>query len=518
MKNLPNFIIIGTQKGGTTALAKNLANIPNVFIANHHSIDGEPHFFNDQWERGVAWYQSLFITDKQFIGEKTPNYLSCHESHSRMASVVPDAKLIILLRNPIDRAYSAWNHFNQMADRLAAQGWEMTDFETAIFDRHSNIHKRLLFNSHYIDHINNLLKYFKREQMHFVISERLRKDPVHEFQKTLDFIGVDTKATSFINAHQRKYPEPMSKEIRARLEKHFKDYNKRLFDFLGEEIHEWKTQDSKKIASKINNPPLIFMISSGRSGTHAIRSILNQFDHLKVYEETFNQDMQRQTEGDFTRFLDRLIKINSDWSLSAKFADEAITKYFEYLKSLSSNKTAVIDIKDEQLRLLDWPVIGLNKPPRLLNHIIKSGMPILRFTRKNRLAQCCSLMIAQRTGVWSVSNKQNITEKQMYLTINKEDLLRDLEGFEKSEELIDQWTAGLSQLTKFNYEDSFINGAASDHLKLKIKDHLGLEISENIPPSSVKIVNGYQKYIINFDEVTEWLKDTPFRKYLDMPE
>jgi hypothetical protein len=79
-----------------------------------------------------------------------------------------------------------------------------------------------------------------------------------------------------------------------------------------------------------NNHPFFFMVSSRRSGTHAIRSVFSQ---LKVYEEIFNQSLQRSVEGDFKRFLDSFMRADKNWSLTRKFAEEAIYQYFKYIES-----------------------------------------------------------------------------------------------------------------------------------------------------------------------------------------
>ncbi len=516
MKKLPNFIIVGSQKAGTTTLARNLAKVPEVFMANNNSIEGEPHFFDYKWERGIDWYQSLFETDKGIIGEKTPNYLSYYDAHSRMHSVVPQAKLIILLRNPIDRAYSAWNHFNQIPQKSSLWGWEISDFETAIFERDNEVHQRLLFNGRYIDHIRHLLNYYSRNQMHFVISERLRANPHQEFEKVLNFIGANPYEIDFENTHERSYESPMLDETRNKLSNFFEKYNQRLSDFLEEDIPEWGVKKSSTTTTRKKYSSII-MLSSGRSGTHALRSLLGQFDHLKIYGEILNQDLQRKVEGDFTRFFERLIRLQPDWTFSGKFADEIIVEYFKYIKNLSNGLIPLIDIKEEQLGILNWSVHEINEMPRMLEHIQKLNVPIIRVTRRNRLAQYCSLMIATKTGKWSLGKNDLISDSEKAILIEREHLFRKLYNYEKTEEMIDEWLVGNPQVTKLYYEDCFIDEKPSSYLKNEIKKSLGLHLKETQLPTTTKIVRDYRQYIINLDEVTNWLKGSNFEKYLDMP-
>src|SRR5579885_2674785 len=115
---LPDFIIIGTQRGGTTSLYAYLGQHPQIAPA----VIKEVHFFDNNYERGVGWYRTQFpflieksiaknIGQQNFItGEASPYYLFHPHVPERAAKVVPGAKLIVLLRNPIDRAYSHYYH------------------------------------------------------------------------------------------------------------------------------------------------------------------------------------------------------------------------------------------------------------------------------------------------------------------------------------------------------------------------------------------------------------------------
>ncbi len=117
---LPDFLIIGVQKGGTTSLWYHLKEHPQIQMSPNfigkNSIGKintkEVHFFDNpkQWGKGISWYKSLFNENSQLQGEATPDYVSDFNAHERMYKDVPNAKLIVILRNPIDRAYSAYNH------------------------------------------------------------------------------------------------------------------------------------------------------------------------------------------------------------------------------------------------------------------------------------------------------------------------------------------------------------------------------------------------------------------------
>lgn len=237
-RNLPDFLIIGAQKSGTTALLYNLALHPEIFMARD-PLNTEIKFFSweERWKRGVNWYMGHFTRNYGLQGEKDPEYLFLNKCHSRMHNVVPKAKLIILLRNPVDRAYSHWNHFNEEYEtRWKDRGWKKTDFETALIN-----HKGVIKRGEYIDQIIHLLKFFPREQIYIGIAERFKANPGLELSNVFSFLEIPSRTLEFQNRHTRKYSSPMKEETREKLHSHFQPFNERLFSFLGYSIQEWKS-------------------------------------------------------------------------------------------------------------------------------------------------------------------------------------------------------------------------------------------------------------------------------------
>jgi hypothetical protein len=120
---LPNFLIIGAMRSGTTSLAHYLRSHPDVFVPEAKEL----HFFDRRFDRGLDWYREQFTDagDASAIGEATPNYLYEPDAADRIADVLPEAKLIAILRDPADRAWSHyWHH--------RARGSESLEFEAAI--------------------------------------------------------------------------------------------------------------------------------------------------------------------------------------------------------------------------------------------------------------------------------------------------------------------------------------------------------------------------------------------------
>ena len=243
---LPDFLIIGAQKCGTSTLRVNLAQHPGVHMPDKKEQPmGEMHFFNNEnyWERGVDWYRSHFSRPELLQGEKTPDYMSHLVSHRRMHAIVPEARLIVMLRNPVDRAYSAWNHFNQAIDRTRRRGWEVMEFEQALergVREQKGVFAGLFAKGMYGLQINHLLQFYARERIHFIITERMYRAPEEEYQKVLAFLGLERNDQEIDNRNVRSYPQPMQEETRIRLEEFFRPHNELLFNVLGERIHEWE--------------------------------------------------------------------------------------------------------------------------------------------------------------------------------------------------------------------------------------------------------------------------------------
>lgn len=234
--SLPDFLIIGAQKSGTTALSYNLNQHPYIFMPIENG-EIEIHYFDKDvlWkEKNIHWYMKHFVKPNCLQGEKTPEYLFSHKCHKRMQSILPNVKLIILLRNPVDRAYSQWNHFNQIYEQSKYWGWVKTDFENAI---ESN--QGLLLRGEYINQINHLLKFYNKEQIYIGIAEKMKKNPKEEMKNIYTFLNIPHFYGEYKNRHVRSYNELMNPVTRKKLIAHYKTLNDRLFDLLGYKINEW---------------------------------------------------------------------------------------------------------------------------------------------------------------------------------------------------------------------------------------------------------------------------------------
>ena len=237
---LPDFIIIGAHKCGTTALHVNLNLHPDISVVNGAFKGGEMFFFNRDelyLKEGIDYYRSFFRRSKLIQGEETPDYISSLECHERMLETVPGAKLILTLRNPVDRAYSHWNHFNMMGKKTKEWGWIDASFEECAKQDLTG----LITRGKYIEQIEHLTEHFSPEQLHIIIAEHARRSPADEYRKVFAFLGVEEIADlPFLRTvHARPYPEPMNRETRQELLGYFESYNERLFEYLGYRVGSW---------------------------------------------------------------------------------------------------------------------------------------------------------------------------------------------------------------------------------------------------------------------------------------
>jgi hypothetical protein len=256
---LPDFIVAGVQKGGTTFLDANLTTHsevemnPNFFHRNPAGKINfkEPNFFrySTRYKKGVRWYKSLFNKNDCVQGEASPNYINDEHAIKRIHAEAPGVKLVIILRDPVARAYSHFNHFSSVPSLRKNLMCPDGDFEANITEEigqdfmPSKRRKKdfmLIRQGFYAKTLSMVYQYFAKDQVLILISEHAKKDPVTALNTICDFIGVkpfDAELKS--NVHVRDYQQPISASAEKTLYELFKPHNERLFEMLGFEVEEW---------------------------------------------------------------------------------------------------------------------------------------------------------------------------------------------------------------------------------------------------------------------------------------
>ena len=204
---MPNFLIIGTQKAGTTSLASYLKEHPQIFMSpikepGFFDFEGQkPNFFGpgdqelyDHVPTEIESYSKLFqgVYNEIAIGEATTWYLYSPRAPERIKHYIPNAKLIIILRNPVDRAYSAFLHARRDGREV------ITDFSQALREEETRIDQnweylwRYTQMGFYFDQLKRYFKEFDRSQIKVYLYEDLNNNPAILLKDIFKFLNVDT--------------------------------------------------------------------------------------------------------------------------------------------------------------------------------------------------------------------------------------------------------------------------------------------------------------------------------------
>jgi len=257
---LPNFLIIGAQRGGTTSLYNYITKHPKIIPA----LQKEIHFFDINFNKGIQWYQSHFQQNSFFsllyytkkfkdciTCEASPYYIYHPHVPKRISKIIPDVKLIALLRNPIERAFSHYHHEVKL-------GIEKISFEDAIKEEPKRLNgelKKMLedefyysFNHQnfsylergiYIEQLENWEKFFPKKQILILSSEEFYSNPDKICNDVFDFLGLPIikikKAKIFNKGNYQK----MADKTRIELVEYFKPHNEKLYNFLKRDFG-WK--------------------------------------------------------------------------------------------------------------------------------------------------------------------------------------------------------------------------------------------------------------------------------------
>jgi hypothetical protein len=246
---LPDFIIIGGKKCGTTFLYHLLCQHPHVEAAARKEV----HYFDMRFERGIGWYRAQFPRPREvdgrrvISGEASPYYLYHPHAARRAAEVVPQAKLIALLRDPVHRAFSDYH------DKVR-QGKEPLTFEEAIEAEESRLRgerEKMLADERYasgkyrafsylsrgiyVEQLRTWLEFFDREQLLVLKSEDMFSNTSDTLKRVLNFLDLvdwkpDTPPESE-TLNEGRYA-PMDPATHQRLRDYFEPHNQRLYAYL----------------------------------------------------------------------------------------------------------------------------------------------------------------------------------------------------------------------------------------------------------------------------------------------
>ena len=251
---LPDFIITGYHKCGTSSLYHYITQHPNI----GRTLVKEVHYFDLSYWRGNGWYKSHFPTklyknyfEKKYgslfiTGECSPLYSFHPTVPERIKKLVPNVKLIVILRNPVDRCYSLYHQYVRLGydmgsfEEIIKKDKERLDFTMEKFQkdeaRSYNVRQDLfplVSMGVYEGHLKNWLNIFSKEQFLFLKTEDLETDTQKTIDNIFEFLKVpEFKFESFEKQNVGEY-EHMNQKTRESLEEFYKPHNKKLEELLG---------------------------------------------------------------------------------------------------------------------------------------------------------------------------------------------------------------------------------------------------------------------------------------------
>ncbi len=245
----PNFMIIGTVKGGTSSLYSYLTKHPSILPA----VNKELHFFNANFYKGIDWYLSQFprIPEQHnfFTGEATPNYIYSEEAVSKLFNYFPKIKLIAILRNPIERAVSHYYMIQQQGkekrslEKVIAvemkQLQQMKSSSQFSADILREIKPKYLTFGLYLYFLQEWMNVFPQEQFLILKSEDMYENPAAATKKVFDFLDIPNyQLLEYKHYFPGSYP-PINVDLRCQVSEFFQPHNQKLEEYLGMKFN-WK--------------------------------------------------------------------------------------------------------------------------------------------------------------------------------------------------------------------------------------------------------------------------------------
>lgn len=256
----PSFLIIGAPKAGTTSLFQYLTQHPKILSPKEKEI----LYFSAKQYKGLKWYLNHFPKKaiEHLTFEATPSYMYYKKGLKRIKHLFPDVKLIIILRNPIKRAFSQWN-FNQEGSSYLLEhpfAIDKRTFKVAIQEeldglkiRHP-LHK-YLYRSEYPQHLANVYQYFDKQQVLVLDFEELKNQPQKVLAEVTAFLQIENVYNRFKKSEERlegllqtkdhenknelktynanPYKEKIDKETEALLKAYFEPFDKEIVRLTG---------------------------------------------------------------------------------------------------------------------------------------------------------------------------------------------------------------------------------------------------------------------------------------------
>jgi hypothetical protein len=255
LRMMPEFMLVGAQRAGTTTIHRALQAHPATVIPAFHK---GVNYFDVAYYRSMSWYRGHFpvraVAERRTAGvpggprtfESSGYYMFHPCAPERIRRDLPEMKLLVLLRDPVERAWSQHRHevtggfereesferaLELEPERLAGEAEKMiADPRYASF---SHRHHSYVTRSQYVDQVRRLFDLFGRDQVLVVESETFAAEPHRTYDQILDFLGLPAfQPRAFGRWNARAKPQPLAESTRRRLEAHFEPYDTALAELL----------------------------------------------------------------------------------------------------------------------------------------------------------------------------------------------------------------------------------------------------------------------------------------------
>ena len=250
LRMLPDFLIVGAQRAGTTSMYNYLAQHPDV---GRVRLSKGVHYFDTNPSASMSWYRSHFPLDPKkiplksrptHVGEGAPYYMFHPAVPERIDTALPGVKLIAILRDPIERAHSQWAH-------ESARGFEELPFEEALHREeerlageeerlrtdpsaysHAHQHQSYAARGQYAPQVERLWERFGRDRVLVIAAPRMFSHPAEVYAETLSFLGLRPFDAVYEVHNARSYSK-IEPEVASWLDEKFAASNDRLVELLG---------------------------------------------------------------------------------------------------------------------------------------------------------------------------------------------------------------------------------------------------------------------------------------------
>lgn len=259
---LPDYLIIGVQKGGTTSFDINLARHPCI----RRSLLQEVHYFDNSHQRGPDWYRRHFHTREEsdrcrqdqghpaVTGESTPYYIFHPHVPQRVHGLLPDVRLIVLLRNPVDRAYSHYHHerrfdwddvpiekaFDPEFEEQRVRPELERMLEDPTYYSYAHQHYTYLARGRYAEQLRRWFEFFPREQFLILPSQSFYSDMSACLRRVCEFLALPAYEFPVAEKRNTNVYSKIEPETRQHLAAYYRPFNEDLYELLGESF-DWDT-------------------------------------------------------------------------------------------------------------------------------------------------------------------------------------------------------------------------------------------------------------------------------------